>query len=325
MTTIANLGEGGEPAPLVRLFGWSMLGVLAAFLVENVLVVWFDFAGARAVFSGGGFASAALYAAGIAGAAAVTFARPEAGLRREAARITAFNGWIARSLFWTVFLVGVGDAAVSLLRAENFLVLFMSAEEAGLYNFSRHVVPTVHVPLIVAGLVLGTFTRVIGVVWLGYLIVMAELLIVISRFVFSYEQALMSDLVRYWYAALFLFASAYTLLEEGHVRVDVFYAGLSRRSKGRLDAIGAVLLGMVTCWTVVAIGFANKSSILNAPIVSLEVSQTGVTGMFVKYQMAAFLGVFAIMMIIQFVAHLFESVADLRDEPGRREPAPVGH
>lgn len=38
----------------------------------------------------------------------------------------------------------------------------------------------------------------------------------------------MADLVRFWYAALFLFASAYTLLEEGHVRVDVFYAGFRR-------------------------------------------------------------------------------------------------
>ena len=33
----------------------------------------------------------------------------------------------------------------------------------------------------------------------------------------------MGDLVRYWYAGLFLFASAYTLFEDGHVRVDVFY------------------------------------------------------------------------------------------------------
>jgi len=39
-------------------------------------------------------------------------------------------------------------------------------------------------------------------------------MIVISRFIFSYEQAFMADLVRFWYGALFLFASAYTLLED---------------------------------------------------------------------------------------------------------------
>ena len=60
--------------------------------------------------------------------------------------------------------------------------------------------------------------------------VAAELLIVISRFIFSYEQAFMADLVRFWYGALFLFASAYTLLEEGHVRVDVLYAAFKDRN-----------------------------------------------------------------------------------------------
>ncbi len=47
--------------------------------------------------------------------------------------------------------------------------------------------------------------------------------------------------------------------------------------------------------------------------------------MYIKYQMAAFLAIFAITMLIQFVSYLFEAVADARDEPGRREPAAVTH
>ena len=55
----------------------------------------------------------------------------------------------------------------------------------------------------------------------------------------------MGDLVRFWYAARFSFSPALTtLLHEGHVRVDVFYAGLTRRSKGRVNAFGAIFLGM---------------------------------------------------------------------------------
>ena len=42
--------------------------------------------------------------------------------------------------------------------------------------------------------------------------------------------------------------------------------------------------------------------------------------------MAGFLGVFAITMLIQFVSYLLESVADYRNEPGRRElAASSGH
>ena len=47
--------------------------------------------------------------------------------------------------------------------------------------------------------------------------------------------------------------------------------------------------------------------------------------MYIKYQMAGFLAVFAITMLIQFVSYLFEAVADTRDEPDRREVEPLGH
>jgi hypothetical protein len=41
--------------------------------------------------------------------------------------------------------------------------------------------------------------------------------------------------------------------------------------------------------------------------------------------MGVFLGIFAVTMIIQFVSAFFESVADARDEPGRRVVAAVQH
>ena len=88
-----------------------------------------------------------------------------------------------------------------------------------------------HYPLILVSLVIAYFVRALGFVWLALLVVLAEFQIVIVRFIFSYEQAFLGDLVRFWYAALFLFASAYTLIEEGHVRVDVLYAGFSRAAK----------------------------------------------------------------------------------------------
>ena len=52
----------------------------------------------------------------------------------------------------------------------------------------------------------------------------------------------MGDLVRFWYAALFLFASAYTLKEEGHVRVDVLFAGFKKKTKAWVNATGTAAL-----------------------------------------------------------------------------------
>ena len=60
------------------------------------------------------------------------------------------------------------------------------------------------------------------------------------------------------------------------------------------------------------------SSIIASPILVFEVTQAGF-GMYVKYFMAGFLGVFAITMLLQFVAQLFDAFADRRGEPGAHE------
>ena len=93
-----------------------------------------------------------------------------------------------------------------------------------------------------ASFVIGYFTRSVGFIWLAVLVVGSEFLIVLSRFIFQYEQAFQGDLVRFWYAALYLFASAFALIHEGHVRVDVLYTGFSERKKAWTNAIGSLIL-----------------------------------------------------------------------------------
>ena len=126
---------------------------------------------------------------------------------------------------------------------QTFFVGEKLTTELGLSRFRG---TFVHYPLIVISLVIAYFTRTLGFIWLALLVVIAELQIVIARFIFSYEQAFMGDLVRFWYAALFLFASAYTLTEEGHVRVDVLYASFSEDKKAWANMLGSLFLGYRT-------------------------------------------------------------------------------
>ncbi|MBV7409364.1 TRAP transporter small permease subunit [Maritimibacter sp. DP1N21-5] len=315
----------GKPAILQRLFGWIMLGVLAAFLVNNVLVVYFGFPGTATVTAEGGvlaMVQAALYAVGIAIAAVFVLITQDRSIRWDAHRIHMFNVYLIRALFWSVFFVGVVDAVIAFARVEDFFTPHLGQDTARALARANWVGPYIHAPLVVLAFIVALFTRTLGFTWLALLIVTAELLIVVSRFLFSYEQALMGDLVRYWYAALFLFASAYTLFDEGHVRVDILYAGMGRTRKGLFNAFGTILLGMTTVWVILAVGFGGRQSIINAPLANFEVSQAGPFGMFVKYQMALFIGLFGITMLIQFVSYFFDAVADARDEPGHREPAP---
>ena len=102
------------------------------------------------------------------------------------------------------------------------------------------------------------------------------------------------------------------------MRVDVFYAGFSSRTKGLVNAIGALVLGIVLCWTIMMLGMTSRTSIIMAPLLNFEVTQTGF-GMYVKYLMAGFLAIFAMTMLIQFCAMLLDAVADRRGDPGARE------
>lgn len=320
--------EGANAAPWVRSTGWVMLAILAAFLINNALVLGLGLPYAMALFTDGDTMAGvtlAVYVLAIAGAIFFVLRSPQNALRAEAMRIHHFNIYIIRACFWVVLLVGITDATIAILRIEGLLANFMNDDMVKSMNLARFVGAKIHLPLVAAGFIIALFTRTLGFLWLALLIVAAELLIVISRFVFSYEQAMMGDLVRYWYAALFLFASAFTLFEDGHVRVDVLYAGFKDRTRGFVNAIGTLALGCTTAWVILWIGFNGKQSIINAPVMNFEITQQGGTGMFVKYQMAAFLGVFAATMLIQFVSFFFEAVADYRGDPGKRKTASVDH
>jgi TRAP-type mannitol/chloroaromatic compound transport system permease small subunit len=323
---------GASPAPVTRMFGWFMLAAMAAFLLNTVLTYWVGLPGvapllgwqANSAPNDWMYMQAAFCVLIPALAILHVLRTPDRALRADAKVVSDFNAFLIRAAFWVVVLVGVADTAVSFLRVEGLLPVVFGDQMAIDLGKSEYRGRYVHIPATLIGIAIGAVTRSLGFIWLALLVVIAELLIVFSRFIFSYEQAFMSDLVRFWYAALFLFASAYTLLEDGHVRVDVFYANFTQRTRGRVNSLGAILLGMTLCWTVLLLGMWTKSSIIVGPILIYETTQTGF-GMYVKYFMAGFIGVFGITMMIQFVSSLFDSVADLRGEPGGQADHHASH
>ncbi len=239
--------------------------------------------------------------------------RPSNGMNNAASLIVS-------AAFWSVMLVGIADAAVSFLRIENLLPSVVGQELAlslgkpsfrGLY---------LHIPLMIIGSTIALFRRNIDFIWLASLIVFGELLIVITRFIFSYEQAFMGDLVRFWYAALFLFASAYTLVNDGHVRVDVLYAGFSTRMKALVNIYGSLILGIPLCWVIITRGLWTASSPFNSAILNFEVTQQGF-GMYVKYLMSGFLIIFALAMLFQFASFIIDELNKLDQTDKQTKPA----
>jgi len=328
-TDLRAVPVNGTVDLLLRVFACASVALTFIFLFNNHLTFWLDWPGALALMTHQGWLAGnivldgeqltrawlqfMLYAAGIALAIAYVHFTRARDMLFDAQWMGRLVAFIVRVAFWATFLIGLVDMTISFLRVEGFLEGLTGAKlnaELGRPNYRGSYV---HIPLIAVAFVISLFTRSLGFIWLTLLVVFAEFQIVIWRFVFSYEQAFMGDLVRFWYAALFLFASAYTLVEDGHVRVDVFYARFSARVKAWANTIGSLLLGLPLCWIILTQGMWSRGSSLNAPLLSFEISQSGY-GLYVKYLMAGFLVVFSVTMIIQFSAYILTNAAILRGQ-----------
>ncbi|MCL6417291.1 TRAP transporter small permease subunit [Aestuariirhabdus sp. Z084] len=324
----SNNSSGGLVTPVVRILAGFIVTMALLFLFNNYLTFWRDWPGVMALFAHLnesartpladeglklGWTQLIIYIVGLLAMAGFVLKTPQRSLRTDAQLWSDFAAYIVRAAFWTVVMVGLVDSLISFMRIEGFLEAMVGSElskELGRPQFRG---TYVHYPLMLVAFVLAGFIRTLGFTWLALLVVLAEFQIVLSRFVFSYEQAFMGDLVRFWYAALFLFASAYTLIHDGHVRVDVLYARFDHRVKAWANIGGLTLLGLPLCWVILTTGMWSKGSSINSPLLSFEITQSGY-GLYVKYLMVGFLVVFALSMIVQFASYLLSNVADLREE-----------
>ena len=311
---------------LIRIFSYSILAITFVFLLNNVLTVWFDWPGVKKLFSHyeifgfkklnkpleGGLLTSAyiqlfLYFVSILLAAFYVFRSFTQTLETDAKNLSNITAYIIRSSFWAVFIVGLADFLISFMVVEKLVEpIFGEAIKIKLIIPSFRIT-FIHFPLILISFVVGYFTRSVGFIWLGVLVVGSEFAIVLSRFIFEYEQAFQGDLVRFWYSALYLFASAYALIHEGHVRVDVLYTGFNERKKAWTNSIGSLLLGIPLCLIILFLGMGGKASIINGPVISFEITQQGSNGLYLLYLMAVYLAVFAVSMLIQFTSYFMGS------------------
>ena len=78
--------------------------------------------------------------------------------------------------------------------------------------------------------------------WLTLGMVIAMATIVVLRYVFQIGSIALQESVIYINALIFTFGVGYTLKEQGHVRVDIFYSRLSHRQRAWIDLCGTLLL-----------------------------------------------------------------------------------
>ena len=99
------------------------------------------------------------------------------------------------------------------------------------------------------GSALDRFSGLVGraASWLTLFMVVVTFIVVILRYVFDIGFIWVQESIIWMHAVVFMLGAAYTLREDEHVRVDVFYRGMSERRQAWVDLLGVLVFLLPLC------------------------------------------------------------------------------
>jgi len=140
-----------------------------------------------------------------------------------------------------------------------------------------------------------------AIAWLTLLMVLGTFVIVVLRYAFDLGWIAMQESITWMHAAVFMVGAAYTLKQDEHVRVDIFYQRLSVERRALVDLIGTLVFLlpmsvflMASSWDYVATSWAIREASREAgglpfPFVSILKSLIPVTALLLTLQGIAML------------------------------------
>ena len=77
--------------------------------------------------------------------------------------------------------------------------------------------------------------------WLTLLMVIVTFVVVVLRYVFDAGAVWLQESIIWMHAVVFMVGAAFTLQQEEHVRVDIFYRTMSERQRAWVDLLGVLI------------------------------------------------------------------------------------
>ncbi|MCB1736121.1 MAG: TRAP transporter small permease subunit [Gammaproteobacteria bacterium] len=151
-----------------------------------------------------------------------------------------------------------------------------------------------------------------GVAWLTLIMVLVTFTVVLLRYGFNLGWIAMQESITYMHAAVFMLGAGYTLLHDGHVRVDIFYRGMAPKRKAAIDLFGALFLLLPTFLFLI---WASWDYVADSWAVQEASAETG--GIPYRYLLKSVILLMAGLMILQGLSQALRSLLILL---GRIEP-----
>ncbi|MEQ6917962.1 TRAP transporter small permease subunit [Halomonas aquatica] len=140
--------------------------------------------------------------------------------------------------------------------------------------------------------------------WLVLAMMLIQFLIVVLRYIFSFNSIPMQESVMYMHAAVFMLAAAWTLKHDGHVRVDIFYRAMTPKRKALVDLCGTLFLLLPVMIFVIlsSTGYVSKSWV----ILEGSPDSGGIPGVFLlKTLIPLFAGLMILQALVEAVKNLY--------------------
>lgn len=147
------------------------------------------------------------------------------------------------------------------------------------------------------------------IAWLTLAMVLVQFIVVLQRYVFGIGSIKMQESIIYMHGMLFMLAGAYTLLHDGHVRVDIIYGTASEKKKAWTDLLGTVFFLIPMCililwsaWPDVALSWKFKEG------------STEASGIPYKYLLKTCLLIFPALLLLQAISIITKSILRIAGE-----------
>lgn len=133
---------------------------------------------------------------------------------------------------------------------------------------------------------------------------------VIMRYVFNTSFVFMAELEWHVFAFIFLMGAGFTLLHDGHVRVDIFYSTMGRKKQAYINFFGVILFLLPSCYLVL-------TTTIPWVIDSYQVGEMSINpgGIPARFLLKAALPVGYFLMLIQGISLFLKSLLIILEKP----------
>ncbi|MGB5440359.1 MAG: TRAP transporter small permease subunit [Gammaproteobacteria bacterium] len=139
--------------------------------------------------------------------------------------------------------------------------------------------------------------------WLTLAMVLITFFVVVLRYLLNTGSIALQESVTYLHACVFMLGAAWTLKEDGHVRVDIFYCRQSPRTRAWINLAGTLLLLLPVC------GFILISSLDYVALSwSVREGSQEAGGLNAVYLLKTAIPAMAVLLIVQGCATILKSI-----------------